>query len=138
MISEFQSDFLVIWRIKVRSNCFKLQGSVLGSGNIFILRKDVLAFLNPQLPYVRKDIFSTQSKEKWPLSELSPHPYVLTYYTYGLLAMEYMEFVITYSTAPQWKIAKMALLNPCMKFKKSFGQKHSFEALSNGNKNFFS
>ena len=59
MISEFQSDFLVIWRIKVRSNCFKLQGSVLGSGNIFILRKDVLAFLNPQLPYVRKDIFST-------------------------------------------------------------------------------
>ena len=29
----------------------------------------------------------------------------------------------------KWKIAKMALLNPCMKFKKFFGQKHSFEAL---------
>ena len=27
------------------------------------------------------------------------------------------------------KIAKMALLNPCMKFKIFFGQKHSFEAL---------
>ena len=29
----------------------------------------------------------------------------------------------------KWKIAKMALLNRCMKFKKIFGQKHSFEAL---------
>ena len=29
----------------------------------------------------------------------------------------------------KWKIAKMALLNPCMKFKNFFGQKHSFEAL---------
>ena len=28
-----------------------------------------------------------------------------------------------------WKIAKMALLNPWMKFEKYFGQKHSFEAL---------
>jgi uncharacterized Fe-S radical SAM superfamily protein PflX len=27
-----------------------------------------------------------------------------------------------------WKIAKLALLNPCMKFKISFGQKTSFEA----------
>ena len=29
----------------------------------------------------------------------------------------------------KWKIAKMALLNPCMKFKNFFGQKHSSEAL---------
>ena len=29
----------------------------------------------------------------------------------------------------KWKIAKMALLNPCMKFKFFFGQKYSFEAL---------
>ena len=29
-----------------------------------------------------------------------------------------------------WKIAKMALLNPCMKFEIFFGQKHSFEALN--------
>ena len=28
-----------------------------------------------------------------------------------------------------WKIAKMALLSPCMKFKNVFGQKTSFEAL---------
>ena len=28
-----------------------------------------------------------------------------------------------------WKIAKMALLHPCMKFKNFFGQKTSFEAL---------
>ena len=27
------------------------------------------------------------------------------------------------------KIAKMALLNPCIKFKKNFGQKTTFEAL---------
>jgi hypothetical protein len=36
------------------------------------------------------------------------------------------------SKVPFWqngKIAKMALLNPCMKFKKKFGQKTSFEAL---------
>ena len=38
----------------------------------------------------------------------------------------------TGSKVPFWqnvKIAKMALLNPCMKFKKKFGQKTSFEAL---------
>ena len=29
----------------------------------------------------------------------------------------------------KWKIAKMALPNPCMKFEKNFGQKHSFEAI---------
>jgi hypothetical protein len=28
----------------------------------------------------------------------------------------------------EWKLAKMALLNPCMKFKIFFGQKTSFEA----------
>ena len=31
----------------------------------------------------------------------------------------------------------MALLNPCMKFKNFFGQKHSFEAYENGDKNIF-
>ena len=36
------------------------------------------------------------------------------------------------SKVPFWQFfnfAKMALLNPCMKFKKISGQKHSFEAL---------
>ena len=31
----------------------------------------------------------------------------------------------------------MELLNPCMKFKNFFGQKHSFEAYENGDKKFF-
>ena len=38
----------------------------------------------------------------------------------------------TGSKVPFWQFlhsAKMALLNPCMKFKKIFGQKHSFEEL---------
>ena len=38
----------------------------------------------------------------------------------------------TGSKVPFWLFfifAKMALLNPCMKFKNFFGQKHSFEAL---------
>ena len=33
-----------------------------------------------------------------------------------------------------WKIAKMALLNPCMKFEILFGQKHFFKHYANGNK----
>jgi hypothetical protein len=38
----------------------------------------------------------------------------------------------TGSKVPFWQFfifAKMALLNPCKKFKKKFHQKHSFEAL---------
>ena len=35
----------------------------------------------------------------------------------------------TFSFWKNWKIAKIALLNPCMKFDFFFGQKYSFDAL---------
>ena len=47
-------------------------------------------------------------------------------------ALQFDDIFITGSKVPFWqngKIAKMALLNPCMKFKNYFSQKTSFEAL---------
>ena len=63
--------------------------------------------------------------------------YIFTKYTYstteGILSSAHYARSISSShcffTIMNGKIAKMALLNPCMKFKTFFGQKTSFEAL---------
>ena len=48
---------------------------------------------------------------------------------FGQKIFEYHTGVSKVPFYQNWKIAKMPLLSPCMKFKKSFGQKTSFETL---------